>query len=244
MLTRDSNILKYTDLPLETPTLLYLDKNKKSSILIHHLPTNLVESTRHNFDKMFLYHPDQRGVVMSRVNIYPRLPTKNIEVPCNRWHQSYLNTPKYIPEHNTTYMFSGINPSPQPDLPVEFKELLDWMNLDKPIKYNQVVANWYETGQDYIPFHSDYEYNSVPDTSIAVVNITTEADDCSNCNDVHRKFILKAKSPDACYSKIEIPLYHGRIIEMIGDTQKLYRHGVPKINTSKPRISLSFRAFL
>lgn len=236
----DLPILTYGGTPDEgVSNLIYLDKGRKASILIRQLPKNLADHTRRNFEKMFSYHPEQRGVVLT-ANASDTDESDDLKVQCDRWYQSYLNTPKWSPEHKTSYMFSGPKPEPQPELPPEFEELLKWINFDRLVKYNQVIANWYENGRDYIPFHSDYEYNAVPASGVSVLNLIAK-------DDMLRIFVLKSKSPDAFYSRVEIPLYHGRIIEMLGDTQQLYRHGVPKTLINKPdpghRISLSFRSF-
>ncbi len=236
----DRPILTYGAVPSESPTdVIYLDTKKTAWLCINHLPANLSTHTRDNFVELFNLHPKERGVVI----MPDASQDKNINYNCKRWMQSYGNTPKWNAELKTSYMFSGMNPTKQPDLPVEFATLLDFVNesLSQDKKYNQVVANWYEDSSDFIPYHSDYEYNATYNTGVAIVNMVAK-------EDVLRTFVLKAKSPDAFYSRVEIPLYHGRIIEMHGAAQKMYRHGVPKVPsklyTPGPRISLSFRSFV
>lgn len=43
--------------------------------------------------------------------------------------------------------------------------------------------------------------------------------------------------------RFEYSCYNGLVLTMGGDTQKRFRHGVPKVIRSSPRISLSFRQF-
>lgn len=206
---------------------------------IHELPTDLADHLRSKFSELFDLHPQERGVVIMK-HASQDTPGDYI---CKRWFQSYLNTPKWNPDLKTSYMFSGTNPKEQPDLPEDFRKVLDWINSQSNVKYNQVVANWYLDGSDHIPFHSDYEYNAVPGTGVVVVNLTQS-------DDILRKFILKPKMRefyDSQPSTVEFDLSHGKIIEMHGDTQKLYRHGVPPVPLDRgnpgPRISLTFRAF-
>lgn len=227
-------------------------------IKLHELPNELASKLREKFAELVALRPSEHGVVIMPINedtldtdTVNETRQENKDYICKRWFQSYLNTPKWNPELRTSYMFSGMNPKEQPELPEDFRKVLDWFNSQSAIQYNQVVANWYLDGADYIPFNSDYEYNSVPGTGVVVVNLTQD-------DTITRKLILKPKmrefgsnSENACIddqpTNVELDLYHGRIIEMYGDTQKLYRHGVPpvseKLGNPGPRISLTFRAF-
>lgn len=220
---------------------------------LHELPKELSTQLREKFSELFALHPSERGVVIMPISADTgdtntgENKQENKDYICRRWFQSYLNTPKWNPELKTSYMFSGMNPKEQPDLPEDFRKVLDWLNSQSTVQYNQVVANWYLDGSDYIPFHSDYEYNAVPGTGVVVVNLTQD-------DTITRKFVLKPKMREfqnECIddqpTNVELELFHGRIIEMHGDTQKLYRHGVPAISEElgnpRPRISLTFRAF-
>lgn len=209
--------------------------DRGSYLVIRSLPEDLANRLRRDFDRMFGYHPDSRGVVVAQ----DKTTHSPVNHPCRRWFQSYLNTPKWNPNaDHKSYMFSGTCPTVQPELPSEFRDVLDYINVGT-INYNQVVANWYETGSDYIPYHSDYDYNSVPGSGVVIVNMTKS-------DDLVRSFVLKPRRsliPDA--GRYRIPLTHGKIIEMHGNTQQYYLHGVPVVdNDPGPRISLSFRAFM
>lgn len=216
---------------------------------LHELPIELSTYLRDKFSELFALHPSERGVVIMPISADTIDANKreNKDHICKRWFQSYLNTPTWNPELKTSYMFSGMNPKEQPDLPDDFRKVLDWLNSQSTVQYNQVVANWYLDGSDYIPFHSDYEYNAVPGTGVVVVNLTQD-------DTITRKFVLKPKMREfqnVCIddqpTNVELDLFHGRIIEMHGDTQQLYRRGVPSISKELgnpgPRISLTFRAF-
>jgi alkylated DNA repair dioxygenase AlkB len=202
----------------------YLDSNKLSWVEVDKLPDNLIQYSNENFDKMFSYHPDLRAKVI----MYDK------EVDCHRWQQSYLHTPKYRNLVNTSYMFCGKNSDIKDTLPDEFQVLFDHVNTNL---YNQVTINWYDDGNDYIAYHSDYTAG-LNTTDILVVNLVKNEDQL-------RKFCIKPKSKNFNYlnRKVEIPLYNGTIIKMCGDTQLEFRHGVPKVKDAPKRISLSFRSY-
>lgn len=210
---------------------VYLNEAKTAWIILRKLP----ETAHKNFETLWGYKPKEKGKVIMEQN------GKNVNHTCDRWHQSYLNTPKWEPNANYSYMFSGTSGIEKKEVPKEFQELLDLINTEIPESkhYNQVVGNWYETGEDYIPFHSDYPYSTTPGTGVIIVNFVKS-------EKVLRTFVLKAKQgTDHIYSRIEIPLYNGAIIEMHGNTQDLYRHSVPKVlgDNPGPRVSVSFRSF-
>ena len=212
---------------------IYLDEAKTAWVVLRKLP----ETAHKNFDTLWSYRPAEKGKVIMGTNGVDK------DYVCARWHQSYLNTPAWDPKNGSSYMFSGMSGAEKKgaEIPKEFQELLDTVNYDIPESkhYNQVVGNWYETGADYIPFHSDYPYSTTPGTGVMIVNFVKS-------EKVLRTFVLKAKrGQNTLYSRLEIPLYNGVIIEMHGATQDLFRHSVPKVSGEDPgpRVSVSFRSF-
>ncbi len=207
-----------------------------SWVSINKLPNDILQYTIDNFDKMFEHKPASRAKVV----MY------GTEVNCNRWQQSYLNTPTNILE-KTSYMFSGKELNVCPVLPTEFQTIFDYVNkgLPKEKQYNQVTVNWYAADSDYIAYHSDYDIGRNSD--ILVVNLVKN-------EDVLRTFCIKPKkSTTGMAKKVKIPLYNGAMITMHGNMQQEYKHGVPKTNSlskggpsniAGPRISLSFRSYL
>lgn len=53
-------------------------------------------------------------------------------------------------------MFSGFKALSM-QLPDEFLPFINAMN-SKNIIYNQVVINWYENGNNYCPYHTDWKF--------------------------------------------------------------------------------------
>ncbi|MEM8642542.1 MAG: alpha-ketoglutarate-dependent dioxygenase AlkB [Cyanobacteria bacterium P01_G01_bin.54] len=206
---------------------ILLDREGSSWLRICHLPEELATYGAVHFDEMFTLHPQDRAKVIMPCG----------EVACHRWQQSYLNTPVWNPERRSSYMFSGINPDPQPELPPLFRRYLDYMNHGQK-RYNQMVVNWYQGGSDYIAQHADYEHGAVPGSDVAI--ITFNRDDS-----IPRTFCIKAKGTtlDSVEKQVEIELIHGRIVIMGGATQSKFRHGVPKKQQAAPRISITLRHF-
>lgn len=198
------------------------------------LNDELKEYGRNNFDDLFNIHPKYKG----KVQVY----NKNPENPewkdeqCHRYHKSYLKTPDFDKTVNKSYMFSGENREEiEEELPKVFKPFLDFMQK-KDMKYNQVVINWYEKENDYMPMHSDWTDGMVNDHKISTLTLAENDDN-------NRKFVVLSKEGG---TKRTVNLVHGEILTMHDGFQKLFRHGVPALSNNpveNRRISVSFRQF-
>lgn len=201
-----------------------------SWITTSELSNSMMKYADENFDKLFSLHPEQYGkIVMAK------------EVETKRFHKSYLNSPKLDERFDgNSYMFCGLNESANEKLPEEFQPFLDYMNneqkkSDKP-PYNQVTINWYENGNNYIPFHSDAEIGMIENATISILSLGGDIDGKPTR---FFKFINKKNTTD----RYEMDCHNGLIVTMGGTMQKNFRHGVPKSEISAPRISISFRQF-
>ena len=95
--------------------------------------------------------------------------------------------------------------------------------------FNSVLANLYRDGKDAMGWHSDDEPELGPRPVIASISLGGV-----------RRFLLKHRQDPALRSAIELP--HGSLLVMAGETQRCYRHALPR--TAKPvapRINLTFR---
>jgi hypothetical protein len=201
----------------------------ESYLLINKLPEHLINYTNEYFDKMYSLRPEISKVLVG--------PDKD-EVITERRHTSYLNTPPLVLGTDKSYMFSGMDTSNNnQDLPEVFKPLLEYINenrnhLDFPKfpEYNQVVVNWYENGNEYIPFHSDCETGFADNANVAIISLGST-----------RIFELVRKTP--LKETTSLPCEHGTIVYMCGDTQKQFRHGIRKDDCEGRRMSVSFRSF-
>jgi len=94
------------------------------------------------------------------------------------------------------------------------------------IPYNAVLCNLYRDGNDSVGLHADAEPEMGP--VIASVSLGVE-----------RLFRLKGKHGGVVFSE---RLRHGSLLIMAGQTQKNFKHEVPKEpESSQPRINLTFR---
>lgn len=216
---------------------IFLTNNGDSWIDIEYLPEDLQVYATENFDTLFNLRPLEYGKTL----IYQK------QVTSHRYHQSYLNTPKcYIDKVPTSYMFSGFNESNnQQDLPDAFQPFYQYMVNSKDSRYNQVVANWYQNGNDYIAQHSDCEIGMIENAVVSIMNFNASLEK-SHC----RILKIKPKAEDineSIYHEVHLLLRHACMVTMGGKFQQKFKHGVPKISVtnpaSVPRFSLSFRQF-
>lgn len=99
-------------------------------------------------------------------------------------------------------------------------------------EFNSVLANLYRDGRDGMGWHSDDEPELGPQPVIGSLSLGAT-----------RRFLLKHRRDPTQKFAIELP--SGSLLLMRGDTQKNYRHALPK--TARPvdaRINLTFRRIL
>jgi len=102
-----------------------------------------------------------------------------------------------------------------------------YSNLGLPsLGYNAVLCNLYRNGHDSVGLHADAE----PEMGPVIASVSLGAE---------RLFRLKEKNGAVVFAD---RLLHGSLFIMAGDTQKNYKHEVPKEpDITQPRINLTFR---
>lgn len=127
------------------------------------------------------------------------------------------------------YGYSGqtLEPLPWPDplaaLRVRLESALG-------IAFNSVLANLYRDGADSMGWHSDDEASLGPQPVIASLSLGAT-----------RRFVLRHRSRRDLKT-LDLALQHGSVLIMAADTQRHWRHAVPKTRQPvMPRINLSFR---
>lgn len=145
-------------------------------------------------------------------------------------------TPRFTANYLRPYQFSGVVHPTQP-LPEILEPLLTWANenIAGPLKFNQVLVNFYMDGTQYIGKHSDDEKQLVAGSPIFSASFGQE-----------RKFRVRSKATGEI--KNEIMLEDRTYIVMGGDMQKEFYHEVPKVSGNKgkamgPRVNVTFRVF-
>lgn len=134
----------------------------------------------------------------------------------------------WIGDAAAVYRYSGADflPHPWNDALSSLRERLQ-NELGMP--FNSVLANLYRDGRDAMGWHSDDEPELGPQPVIASISLGGV-----------RRFVLRHRQDPALRSALELP--HGSLLVMAGDTQRCYRHALPR--TAKPvapRINLTFR---
>jgi len=95
-----------------------------------------------------------------------------------------------------------------------------------PLGYNAVLCNLYRNGNDSVGLHADAE----PEMGQVIASVSLGAE---------RLFRLKGKTGEVDFAE---RLPHGSLLIMAGNTQKNFRHEVPKEpGIVLPRINLTFR---
>jgi alkylated DNA repair dioxygenase AlkB len=156
------------------------------------------------------------------------------------WHRVVINTPggpqtvpRMISWHadpGLTYSYSGLTHRWQEWTPA-LAEVRDRLEARTGVRFNGVLANFYENERDSVSMHADDEEDMEDGASIASVSLGHV-----------REFVVRHNETRA---KHIIPLEHGSLILMEGITQRVARHGIPKSRrTCGPRINLTFRRTL
>lgn len=246
-----------------------LDRSGSCTVQSGVIPDNLIEYTNENYEKIYDSRPENRAVVVMH-----RTDGTTFDYEAKRWSQSYLNTPVWSPDsdefQNKSYMFGGMdsfsNGSVNGPLPDIFKPYLDFVNkeYDSPF-FNQVVVNWYSSGYDFIPFHSDFCRSgcTTMDDTVMVINLCKSSNSSKSSKkqvhdsfedyDMCRKFVIKPKRTQVNAREVTVPLLEltlrqGTYIKMVGLNVGGFQHGVPKkIHPSYSdvtRVSVTFRRYV
>jgi len=153
------------------------------------------------------------------------------------WKRHVVNTPggpKTVPrmiswhaDEGLTYTYSGLTHQWQDWTPA-LLEVRDRLEERLGIRFNGVLANFYENERDSVSPHADDEDDMEERAPIASVSLGAT-----------REFVVKHLHTGARHV---MPLEHGSLTVMAGDTQKVSRHGIPKAKKPcGPRINLTFR---
>ncbi len=134
----------------------------------------------------------------------------------------------WIGDPAARYRYSGaeFRPHPWPEVLAPVRARLE---AELGAGFNSVLVNRYRDGQDAMGWHSDDEPELGLRPVIASLSLGAP-----------RRFALRHRQDKTL--KRDIPLGHGDLVVMAGDTQRLYHHAVPR--TARPvgeRINLTFR---
>lgn len=146
-------------------------------------------------------------------------------------HGHLVETPRWQQAYGANYPYTGrVNFAlPVPDV---LQPLLDWGQATIFSKLNGLLLNWYEGSDHYIGEHHDSVKNMIRGAPIVTVSFGET-----------RIFRLTKGKKDEKQTK-DFPAPHGTVFVMPYETNRIWKHGVPKSTKYiGRRISVTFRAF-
>ena len=136
---------------------------------------------------------------------------------------------RWFADSNEPYRWSGIVMEPEP-FPEFLAGLRQRIDSDSGVHFNTALGNFYRDGRDGVSWHADDEPELGPKPVIASLSLGAT-----------RRFLLRKKADRA--QCLAFSLTHGSLLWMLGDTQQVWQHSIPKASrTVGPRINLTFRA--
>ena len=137
----------------------------------------------------------------------------------------------WIGDAQAAYTYSGTRfvPRPWPAVLLPLRERVSGASGET---FNSVLANLYRDGRDCMGWHRDAEAELGPQPVIASLSLGAT-----------RRFVFQHVGDPMHKLTLELP--HGSLLVMRGDTQRHYKHALPR--TAKPigaRINLTFRRVL
>ncbi|TAM15681.1 MAG: alpha-ketoglutarate-dependent dioxygenase AlkB [Rhodanobacter sp.] len=143
----------------------------------------------------------------------------------------------WIGDPGATYTYSGSRFEPRA-WPAALAALRERIEQACGGHFDSVLANLYRDGNDSMGWHSDDEPELGPQPLVASLSLGAE-----------RRFRFRRRrargEPTRPGDTLKLLLPHGSLLRMAGDTQRLYRHDLPKMRTVvAPRINLTFRRIL
>ena len=159
------------------------------------------------------------------------VPTIPWEVHRIRLFGRTVDSPRlscWIGDPDAVYTYSGTRFEPRP-WPAVLASVRDRLAAELGVGFNSVLANLYRDGRDSMGWHSDAEPELGPRPVIASLSLGAS-----------RRFVLRGRDDPGL--RRDLDLGAGSLLVMAGDTQRRYRHALPR--TARPvgaRLNLTFR---
>tara|TARA_R110002020_G_scaffold13380_4_gene48342 strand:+ start:969 stop:1553 length:585 start_codon:yes stop_codon:yes gene_type:complete len=156
------------------------------------------------------------------------------EVHRIRMFGRWVDSPRlscWIGDPGTGYVYSGARFEPRP-WPAALQALRARIDAAAGVAMNSVLANLYRDRRDAMGWHSDDE----PELGLRPVIASLSLGGS-------RRFVFKHRRDPG--RKFELPLEHGSLLLMKGDTQADWKHALPRTARPVPaRVNLTFRRIL
>ena len=168
---------------------------------------------------------DDSDTLFSRLKTQIRWQQHDIRI-----HGRSVPTPRltaWMGDH--AYRYSGLTNEPQP-WPPTLATLRDRLSEELGTPFNSCLANLYRNGSDSMGYHADDEPEFGPQPVIASISLGAR-----------RRFALRHRTSKQRWTW---ELGAGDLLVMSGESQRDYRHAVPKTaRPVGPRMNLTFRHF-
>ena len=179
-------------------------------------------------DRLPLPHPDQQ--LLQRLVAEISWRSEEVVMWGRRVSQPRLTA--WYGDAGAAYAYSGLQLDPLPWTPL-LLDIKDRVEAAAGTAFNSVLLNYYRDDRDSIGFHSDDEPELGERPVIASLSLGEE-----------RTFVLKHKTSRRT-DPVRLRLGSGSLLLMRRDTQRCWRHGIPKESRPcGPRINLTFRSIL
>jgi len=134
----------------------------------------------------------------------------------------------FFSDESAGYKYSKKTVVPNPLTP-ELKNLLTYVNSKLNSKFNGILVNYYESGDEYISKHSDDEKGLDPSAGVVALNLGSS-----------RIFRIRDKKTKKIV--LDVRTRDNEMLQMAGkDFQKNFTHEIPKQKGAGWRISFTFR---
>jgi alkylated DNA repair dioxygenase AlkB len=136
----------------------------------------------------------------------------------------------WMGDPGAVYTYSGatFEPTPWVEAAADIRRRVEAATRSS---FNSVLLNLYRTGADSMGFHSDDEPELGNAPTIASVSLGAT-----------RRFVLRSRRRRGSTPSVRLPLEHGSLLVMRGETQRLWAHGIPREpSVAGARVNLTFR---
>jgi len=178
--------------------------------------------------EVILYHPEFYSLEKSN-NLFDKI---NKQTSWKRdkikMYGNYFPVPRDTAWYGEkSYTYSNIYNAPSP-----WTETLKIIKEDVEVKcsskFNSLLLNRYQTGNDKVDWHSDDEPELDKNSLIASLSLGSDRD-----------FLIREKGTSG--NNIKQTLQNGSLLIMNPPTQELWEHSIPKRKNAGTRINLTFR---
>lgn len=211
------------------------------------IPLSWDNEARLTLDRMPLSHEWYDRLQALRPAKQQEIWTSTGPKPSHRFYQTFGVIPKRPSKGN--FMFSdGHVHNSYEEIPSVLVALLHDVRQKSTVtlpRFNQMVVNWFDNGDDYIPRHMDATYGGLQkDAGIWSLTLMPPGSRPRYYDITRNNHVRSSKRRPAWYRTLTIPTLHGTLIGLHDRAIDEYVHGIRKDSThTHPRISVSFRFY-